>query len=151
MVGTSTARQSRPLNSFQDATLERVYNRYCRLRHHMYTKLHIGHCALCPCDISPMTIEHLLQDCPTHQTLRTETRGRYHGGRRPSTDDSFHSLTVIPPSALDKPSIMRRYHRQRTCSHTLPRRSPTMVTLHDTGFVECRWWNDSWTVKTVVT
>ena len=30
-------------------------------------------------------------------------------------------------------------------------RSPTMVTLHDTRFVACRWWNDGWTVKTVVT
>ena len=52
--------------------------------------------------------------------------GRYHGGRRPSSDDSFHSPTVIPPSALDNPSIMKRYHRRRTCSHTSPRRSPTM-------------------------
>ena len=26
-----------------------------------------------------------------------------------------------------------------------------MVTLHDTRFVECRWWSDGWTVKTVVT
>ena len=66
--------------------------------------------------------------------------GQYHGGRRPS-DDSFHSPAVIPPSALDKPSIMKHYHRRRTCSHTSP-------TLHDTGFVECRWWNDGWTVKT---
>ena len=77
--------------------------------------------------------------------------GRCHGGRRPSRDDSFHSPTVIPPSALDKPSIMKRYHRQWTCSNTSPRRSPTMVTLHDARFVECRWWNDGWTVKTVVT
>ena len=47
---------------------------------------------------------------------------------------------------------MKRYHRRRPCSHTSPRRSPTMVTLHDAaGFVECRWWNDGWTVKTVVT
>ena len=30
-------------------------------------------------------------------------------------------------------------------------RLPTMVTLQDTGFVECRWWNDGCTVKTVVT
>ena len=80
-----------------------------------------------------------------------QTRGRYHGGRRPSSDDSFHSATVIPPAALDKPSIMKLDHRRRPCSHTSPRRSPTMVTLHDTGFVECRWWNDGWTVKTVVT
>ena len=76
---------------------------------------------------------------------------RYHGGRRQSSDDSFHSPTFIPPSALYKPSIMKRYHRRRTCSHTSPRRSPTMVTLHDTAFVTCRWWNDGWTVKTVVT
>ena len=25
--------------------------------------------------------------------------------------------------------------------------SPTMVTLHDTRFVQCRWWNDGWTVN----
>ena len=30
-------------------------------------------------------------------------------------------------------------------------RSPTMVTLHDSRCFECRWWNDGWTVKTVVT
>ena len=24
-------------------------------------------------------------------------------------------------------------------------RAPTTVTLHDTRFVECRYWNDSWT------
>ena len=44
--------------------------------------------------------------------------GQYHGGRRPSSDDSFHSPTVIPPSALHKPSIMKRYYRRRMCSHT---------------------------------
>ena len=47
-------------------------------------------------------------------------QGRYHEGRRPSSDDS---PTVIPSSALDKPIIMNRYHRRRTCSHTSPRRS----------------------------
>ena len=78
-------------------------------------------------------------------------RGRYHGGRRQSSDDSFHSPTVIPPSALDKPSIMKRYHSRRKCRHTSPLRSPTMATLHDTRFVECRWRNGGWTVKTVVT
>ena len=61
-----------------------------------------------------------------------------HVGRRPSSDDSLHSPTVIPLSALGKPSIMKRYHRRRTCSHTSPRRSPTIVTLSDTRFVECR-------------
>ena len=37
--------------------------------------------------------------------------GRYHGGRRPSSNDSFHSPAVIPPTALDKLSIMKHYHR----------------------------------------
>ena len=82
---------------------------------------------------------------------RDQSRGRHHGGRRPSNGDSLHSPTVISPSALDTPSILKRYHRRRTCSHTSPRRSPSMVTLHDTGFAQCRWWNDGWTVKTVVT
>ena len=53
------------------------------------------------------------------QTIKP--RGRYHGGRRPSSDDSFHSPAVIPLSALGKPSIRKRYHRQRTCSHISPR------------------------------
>ena len=77
--------------------------------------------------------------------------GRYHGGRRPSSDDSFHSPTAIPPSALGKPSIMKRYHRRWTTRWGVTARSPTMITLHDTRFVECRWWNDGWTVQTVVT
>ena len=82
---------------------------------------------------------------------RDEPRGRYHGGRRPSRYDSLHSPTVIPPSALDKPSIMKRYHCRRTTRWGVTAHSPTMVTLHDTRFIECRWWNDGWSVKTVVT
>ena len=27
-------------------------------------------------------------------------------------DDSLHSPAVIPPSALDKPRIIKRYHRR---------------------------------------
>ena len=84
---------------------------------------------------------------PARPAYTSVTRGLYHGGRRPSCDDSCHSSTVIPPT-LDKPNIMKRYYLRRTCCHTSPRRSPTMVTLHDTRFVECRRWNDGWTVKT---
>ena len=76
--------------------------------------------------------------------------GRYHGGWRPSSDDSLHSWTVIPPSALDKPSIMKRYHRRRTTRWGVAACLPMMVMLHDTRFVECRWWIDGWTVKTVI-
>ena len=46
--------------------------------------------------------------------------------------------------------IMKCYHRQRMCSHTSPCSSRTMVTLHDTRFVKCQWWNDGWAVKTVI-
>ena len=46
--------------------------------------------------------------------------GLYHGGRRPSSDDSLHSPTVIPPSALEKPSIMKRYHRRRRVRVIVP-------------------------------
>ena len=105
---------------------------------------------LCACQGRHMhqCLSHWYDSKDPRQKAGIEAWGRYHGGRRPSSDDSFHSLTVIPPSALDKPSITKRYHRRRMCSHTSPRRSPTMVTLHDTRFVECRWWNDGWTVVT---
>ena len=86
-------------------------------------------------------------------TVRTRAVpwGLYHGGRRPSSDDNFHSPSVILPSALHKPSIMKLYYLQRTTRWGVTARSPTMATLHDTRFVECRWWNDGWTAKTVVT
>ena len=71
-------------------------------------------------------------------STRKVARGRYHGGRRPSSEDSFHSPTVIPPSALDKPSNMKRYHRRPKCSHTSPRRSPTMVFSFSFSF-SSRW------------
>ena len=79
-----------------------------------------------------------------HLPGQQQAWGRYHGGRRPSGNDRFHSPTVIPLSSLCKPSIMKRCHRRWTCSHTSPR-SLTMVALHDTRFVECWWWNDGWT------
>ena len=63
---------------------------------------------------------------------------------------SPRSPTVIPPSTLDERSLMKRYPHRQTCSHTSSRRSPKMVMLLDTRFVECRR-NDGWTVKTVVT
>ena len=94
---------------------------------------------------------HLAKHFRKRHSQNAATCGWYHGGRRLSSDDSLPSPTVTPPSALDKPSITKRYHHQQTCSHTSPCRLPTMVTLYDTQFVVCRWWNDDWTVKTVVT
>ena len=82
--------------------------------------------------------------------FRALTRGRYHGGQRRSSDNSFHSPTIVPPLAHDKPSIMKHYHHQWTTRWGLTACSPMMVTLHDTWFVECGWWNDGRTVKTVM-
>ena len=111
---------------------------------------------LTSCFLSPVPLQLGHETVPADLAVRRSPRkrqawGRYHGGRPPSSDDSFHSPIFILPSALDKPSIMKCCHRRRTCSHTSPRRSPTMATLHDARFVECQWWNDGWTVKTVVT
>ena len=78
---------------------------------------------------------------------RTMPRGQYQGFRQPSSDDSFHSPTVIPPWVLDKPSIIKSYHYRQTTRRGVTARLPMMATLHDTRFVECPWWNDSWTVK----
>ena len=103
-------------------------------------------CSQADLSIAPIVIGKIQIVVP-EWWVTIQTRGLYHVGRRPACDDSFHSPTVIPPSALDKPSVMKHYHRRRTCSHTSPRHSPTMVTFHDSRFVECR----CWTVKTVVT
>ena len=73
-------------------------------------------------------------------SVASQTWGQYHGGQWPSSDDSLHSPAVIPPLALGKPSIMKHYHCQRTTMWGMTACLPTMVTLHDTQFVECRWW-----------
>ena len=73
------------------------------------------------------------------------TWGQYHGGQRQSSDDSFHSPTVIPLSALDKLSIIKRYHHRQTTRWGVIACSPTMVTLHGTRIVEGWWWNVGWT------
>ena len=58
----------------------------------------------CKCCNTEIEAADRCQTCSLTQSQYTDTRGRHHGGRRPSNDDSFHSpTTVIPPSALDKP------------------------------------------------
>ena len=113
-------------------------------KQHMWSRHH------CPVIKITMTANKLFSSRTPSLSCR-HIRGRYNGGRRPSSDDSLHSSTVIPPSALGKPSIMKRYHRRWTMRWGVTARSPTMVTLHDTRFVECRCCNDGWTMKTVVT
>ena len=51
----------------------RLRTGHCKLRHHMYTKFHIGETSVCHCGTADMTVEHLLQHCPLHRNLRAET------------------------------------------------------------------------------
>ena len=79
------------------------------------------------------------------------TRGQYHGGRRPSSDDKFSHSNRHSTIGTRQTDIMKRYHHRPMMRWGVTARSPTMVTLYDTRFVECRWRNDDWSVKTVVT
>ena len=114
---------------------------------------------ICPCVVqkgADQIADQWLQNCYSYGYRHvwhfgTSTNGRYHGGRQPSSDDSFRSPTIIPPSALDKPSIIKRFHCRRMMRWGVTPRLPTMVMLHDTGFVECQWWNGDWTAKTFIT
>ena len=65
---------------------------------------------------------------------REETRGRYHGGRRPSSDYSFHSPTsTIGTRQTQYPEALpSSANSEVRCDCTF-----TMVTLHDTRFVKC--------------
>ena len=99
----------------------------------------------------PSDLKAILKAYNIYFNRQFETWSQNHGDLPMSSDDSFHSPTVIPPLALDKPSIMKRYHHRQTMRWGVTARLPTMVTHHDTRFVKSQWWNDSWTVKTVVT
>ena len=61
------------LSRSEQVCIVRLRTGHSRLRHHMHTKFRIGESAVCPCGTAPMTVEHLLQDCPTHQNLRAKT------------------------------------------------------------------------------
>ena len=65
---------------------------------------------------------------------------------RQSSQSNRHSTI-----GTQQTSTMQRYHQRRTTRWDVTARSLTMITLHDTRFVKCQWWNDGWTVKTVVT
>ena len=53
--------------------MTRLRTGHSRLRHHMFTKFHIGDSPVCPCGAADMTVGHILQDCRTFQNLRDET------------------------------------------------------------------------------
>ena len=91
----------------------------------------------------------LLNLFTVHRSLRSRA------GIIEADDRQLTTVFTVQPSFHHGHSTnwvyMKRYHRRRTTRWGVTARSPTMVTLHDTRFVVCRWWNDGWTVKTVVT
>ena len=61
------------LSREEQVIIMRLRTGHCRLRHHLFTKFNIGDSPVCPCGTADMTVEHLLQHCPTHQNLRADT------------------------------------------------------------------------------
>ena len=55
----------------QQVVIFRLRTGHCRLRSHLY-RLGLSHTPNCPCETGPHTPEHVLQDCPLHQDLRTQ-------------------------------------------------------------------------------
>ncbi|KAK7115386.1 hypothetical protein V1264_001263 [Littorina saxatilis] len=60
------------LDRKQQVTIFRLRTGHCRLLSHLY-RLKISHTDQCPCDTGPQTPEHVLQACPTFDTLRRQT------------------------------------------------------------------------------
>ena len=59
------------LQRHQQVVIFRLRTGHCRLRSHLY-RLGLSHTPNCPCETGPHTPEHVLQDCPLHQDLRTQ-------------------------------------------------------------------------------
>ena len=44
-----------------------------RLNYHLFRKFNVGQTDQCPCQEGSMTVEHILQSCPTHERLRQQS------------------------------------------------------------------------------
>ena len=60
------------LDRTQQVIIFRVRTGHCRLLSHLY-RLRLAHTDGCPCGTDSQTPEHILQSCPSHNTLRQET------------------------------------------------------------------------------
>ena len=95
-----------------------------------------------------LTTKSLLWPCNTRR--HCNTRDRYHGGRWPSGDDSFHSPSFHHQHSTNQVSWSVTIVDECAVTHHLVVRW-RWLRFMILGFVKCRWWNDGWTVKTVVT
>ena len=84
------------LDRTQQVIIFRVRTGHCRLLSHLY-RLRLAHTDECPCGTDSQTPEHILQSCPSHNTLRQENLAISSGPKRetlgtdgvPSTDSRF--------------------------------------------------------------
>ena len=60
------------LDRTQQVIIFRVRTGHCRLLSHLY-RLRLAHTDECPCGTDSQTPEHILQSCPSHNSLRQET------------------------------------------------------------------------------
>ena len=84
------------------------------LSQHISAAVHADDFVMWSASKSSATPDVIMQEDLDNPSKWASNWSWYHGGQRPSSDDSFHSPTVISPSALDKPSIAKRYHRRQT-------------------------------------
>ena len=123
--------------------------------YHLYSKFIISHTEQCPCRTVSQTVHWPLWDKKTPQVIGSywfsplwvrlwranssaqSTHLPTYGGRWSSSDDSFHNITVSPPSALDKPSIMKCYHHWRRTRWGVTACSPMMVTYNASWYLVC--------------
>ena len=87
------------------------------------------------------------------KTVSVTCRGVQHQGPVSWRPTTFKRRQFSQPNRHSTIGIRHtQYHKALPSSVNVQSHlTSSMVTLHDTRFVECRWWNDGWTVKTVVT
>jgi len=61
------------LSRTEQVTIFRLRTGHCRLRQHMYQKVHLTPSPTCHCREADQTVEHILQDCRLFRTMREET------------------------------------------------------------------------------
>ena len=57
----------------EQVAIFRLRTGHNRLKHHLFTKFHIGESEQCPCKTGSQTTEHLLQSCPLYRAQRDRT------------------------------------------------------------------------------
>ena len=125
---------------------------HCRLRHHMLTKIHIGHSAVCA------HLRHISNDSTASAAELSDPPEPLNGetwvGIMEADDRQVTTVFTVQPSFHHRHSTHRISWSVTKVAYDEVRCDCTFTDDGNTSWysvVECRWWNDDWTVKTVVT